>query len=253
MAAKSILPATWDAPAEFRERLGERAGKQRAMLADGHLLLVLHRPPQAGDHERTGRLIWRKPDGVWQSNDLGAGSGALFRHLGEFADRLDRFDKQEDEAAGIADYFAVLEGVTPLHRTARNLYATLQDAREKLPGDRDLVNARDRAYEIERQAELLLADARHSLELAMARKSEEQTAAAHQMAAAAYRLNLLVALFFPIATLSAVFGANLDHWLERFLPPPFAFLAMILAGLILGIGLAASLGLGSKPARDDAR
>ena len=81
MVPKSILPPTWDVPAEFRERLGEKVGRQRAMLADGHLLLVLHRPPKGNDPERTGRVFWRKPDGAWQSSDLGNGVAALSRHL----------------------------------------------------------------------------------------------------------------------------------------------------------------------------
>ncbi|HEX5106275.1 MAG TPA: hypothetical protein VFV87_20790 [Pirellulaceae bacterium] len=241
MVPKSILPPTWDVPREFRERLGEKVGRQRTMLADGHLLLVLHRPPKANDPERTGRLFWRKADGSWQSNDVGGGPAALSRHLHEFADLIDRYDRIEDEAVSVADYFAVLEALSPLHRTIRNLHAALQDAREKLPDDRDLINARDRAYELERAAELLLADVRNSLEFAVAKKSEEQAAASHQMAAASHRLNMLVALFFPIATLSALFGANLTHPLEQLIPPPYAFLAMIAAGLILGGGLAGYL------------
>ena len=42
---KSILPATWEVPAEFRSRLGEKAGRQRAMMAEGHLLLVREHKP----------------------------------------------------------------------------------------------------------------------------------------------------------------------------------------------------------------
>ena len=53
---KSILPATWEVPAEFRSRLGEKAGRQRAMMAEGHLLLVLHAPPKKDEPDRKGRL-----------------------------------------------------------------------------------------------------------------------------------------------------------------------------------------------------
>ena len=60
MPPKSILPPNWDVPEEFRRRLGEKAGRQRAMLAEGHLLLVLHRPPQKNETERTGRALWRR-------------------------------------------------------------------------------------------------------------------------------------------------------------------------------------------------
>ena len=247
MVPKSILPPTWDVPAEFRERLGEKVGRQRAMLADGHLLLVLHKPPKGNDPERSGRVFWRKPDGAWQSNDLGNGAVVLARHLAEYADLIDRYDRQEDEAQSVSQYFAVLEGMSPLSRTVRNLHAALQDAREKMPDDRDLINARDRAYELERSAELLLADVRNALEFAVAKKAEEQAATSHQMAVSSHRLNMLVAFFFPIATLTAVFGANLSHPLEQLIPPPYAFFTVLAAGLVLGSGLAGYLLSLSQP------
>jgi len=249
MVPKSILPPTWDVPAEFRERLGEKVGRQRTMLADGHLLLVLHRPPKKNDPERIGRAFWRKPDGAWQSNDLGNGAAALGRHLAEYADLIERFDRQEDDAVSVSEYFAVLEGMSPLSRTVRNLHLALQDARDKMPDDRDLINARDRAYELERTADLLLADVRNALEFAVAKKAEEQTAASHQMAAASHRLNMLVAFFFPIATLTAVFGANLSHPLEKIIPPPYAFLTVIGTGIVMGCGLAGYLLTQSQPAQ----
>jgi hypothetical protein len=172
---------------------------------------------------------------------------ALARHLGEYADLIDRYDRQEDEAASVSEYFAVLEGMSPLSRTIRNLHAALQDAREKMPDDRDLINARDRAYELERSADLLLADVSNALEFAVAKKAEEQAAASHQMAVSSHRLNMLVAFFVPIATLTAVFGANLTHPLEKLIPPPFAFLSVIAAGLVLGFGLAGYLLTLSQP------
>jgi len=238
---KSVLPATWDLPAEFRQRVGEKAGRQRVMAADGHLLLILHRPPKKDDSDRAGRFIWRKPDGAWQASDLGSGSQVLSRHLTEFADVIERYDQQEDDAAGIADYYSVLEGMAPVHRAVRNLHAALQEAREKNPTDRDLINARDRAYDLERTADLLVTDVRNALEFATARKAEEQATASHQMATSAHRLNMFVAFFFPIAALTAIFGTNLSHPLEKYLPPPYAFFTVIGAGLILGIILAGYL------------
>src|SRR5688500_3360233 len=119
---KSIIPATWEVPAEFKSRLGEKVGRQRAMLSEGHLLLVLHAPPKKDEAQRRGRLFWRKPDGSWLSNELGAGSAALARHLGEFEDLVERLDRQEDTAAGVTELFGILESMSPVHRTARNLH-----------------------------------------------------------------------------------------------------------------------------------
>lgn len=241
MVPKSVLPPSWEVPAQFRERLGERVGRQRAMMADGHLLLVLHRPPKKDEVERFPRLFWRKPDGTWQSNEQGNGAVALARHMGDFAELIDKYDRQEDQARSVEDYFGIMEGISPLSRAVKNLHTVLQDAREKLPGDRDLINARDKAYELERSAELLAADVRNALEFATAKKSEEQAAASHEMAVASHRLNILAAFFFPIATLSAVFDTSLSHPLEQYIPPPYAFYSVIGLGLFLGLILAAYL------------
>jgi hypothetical protein len=46
-------------------------------------------------------------------------------------------------------------------------------------------------------------------------------------------LNVLVAFFFPIATLTAIFGVNLRTGLEE-VAPPFLFLAVIALGLVFG-------------------
>lgn len=248
MVPKSPLPAAWELPTEIRARIGEKTGRQRAMLAEGHLLLVVHRLPRKNETDRAGRFLWRKPDGAWLSSDLGPGAGALAKHLGEYADVVERYDHLQDKAGGLDDYQAIIEGLAPIHRTIRNLHAALQDAREKAPEDRDLINARDRAYELERAAELLVGDARNDIEFLAARRSEEQAAAAHRMAVSAHRLNLLAAFFFPIAALTAIFGTNLSHPLEEYVRPPWAFFGVIGAGLFLGVALAVYLLMSSLPA-----
>ncbi len=55
--------------------------------------------------------------------------------------------------------------------------------------------------------------------------------------AATYRLNLLAATFFPVATLSAVFGMNLPHGLES-LGVPLSFWGVLGVGLVCGLILA---------------
>lgn len=240
---KSVLPSTWEVPAEFRSRLGEKAGRQRAMMAEGHLLLVLHAPPKKDEPDRKGRLFWRKPDGTWLSNELGGGAAALAKHMAEYAEIIDKMDRQEDAAGSVDEYFTILDAMGPVQRSARNLHATLQEARKLLSADRDLINFRDKAYDIERTAELLYNDVRHALEFAVAKKSEEQAAAAHQMALQSHRLNLLVAFFFPLATLVAIVGSEMRHGLEDYLPYPYLFYAVIVIGLVLGGLLAGWLGL----------
>lgn len=243
---KSLIPASWEVPAEFRARVGEKSGRQRAMLSDGHLLLVLHRPPQVNEPERVGRLFWRKPDGTWQSNELGCGVAALRQHIAQYGAIVERHDRLEDAASDINQFYEILDSLGPLQRSVRHLHATLQEGRKAIPDDRDLINLRDQAYDLERTCELLYNDLQNAMEFAIAKQSEQQAIASHEMAVASHRLNLLVAFFFPIATLTTIFGTSLQHGLEEMIPPPYAFYTVIGVGLFLGLVL---MGFLSKRAR----
>jgi Mg2+ and Co2+ transporter CorA len=208
------------------------------MFADGHLLLVVHLPPGPDDDHRQGRFLWRKPDGTWASNDLGSNQNVVNRHLDQYAEAIQACDEREEQASTAEAHFAVLDRLAPIHRAARHLHQVLQEARQLVPEDRSLINYRDRAYEIERTAELLHTDTKNALDVLSARKAEEQAQASHRMAISAHRLNMLVAFFFPLATLSGILGVNLQHGLE-FVAPPFLFLAFLAAGLISGLILMA--------------
>jgi hypothetical protein len=238
------IPPDWQVPATFTSRLGDTAGRQRAMAADGHLLLVLHEPPEAGALDRAGRLFWRDAQGEWRSKSLGDGAQALKRHVAQFADRLEDLEKQWQRAASAEDFYLLLRAIAPLHRTTRNLYATLQEARELAADDRDLINQRDRVGEIERAIELLHGDARNGLDFTVARQAEQQAQRTYEMAVAAHRLNVLAAIFFPIATLSgiysAVFGMMLAHgdaWQHPWSTPGL-FWCVLALGLLGGLVLA---------------
>jgi hypothetical protein len=232
---KSILPATWELPGEIVARLGESAGRQRPMLSGGHLLLVLHEPPGPDDTERVGRYFWRNPDGAWKSNILGPGIQSLRKHVAEFMERIEKLDDEFQAAATADDYFQILQEVTPLFRTIRHLHATLQEAREMLPQDRELISVRDLAGAAERAAELLQTDARHGLDFTIARSAEEESRRTYQMAVSAHRLNVLAAIFLPLATISTVLGMNLRHGWENVGPEAFWFAVAIgaFAGLVL--------------------
>lgn len=210
MNKKSLLPLDWDFPKQFRGRLGTSVGHQRALLADGHLLLVMHAPPTPDDTERGGRYFWRDIDGVWKSNDHGDGIQAITLHLAEYADRIAAIDQQEEQATTADDYFQVLDRLAPVYRAARHAHEVLQEARRLCPDDPGIVDVRNRAYAIERTAELLFNGAKNSLEFTVAKGAEQQAQASQRMAEGAHRLNILAAFFFPIVTLTAVFGVDLE-------------------------------------------
>ena len=244
MLEMSKLPVAWEVPQVFRDRLGTRAGRQRPMVAEGHLLLVLHAPPEPDQTTRVGRFFWRSPAGKWVSNEFGTGVNALNKHLDEYEDAVLRLDRDEEEASTASEYFEILDQLTPLHRATRNLYDTLQEARKTCPEVRELIDERDRAYGIDRTADLLFTATKNSLDILVARQAETQSQASQRMARAAHRLNVLAAFFFPIVTLTAIFGANLTSGLEN--RSPVVFFGVILLGLALGIVLTAVVTRSSK-------
>jgi hypothetical protein len=229
--AADLIPPLWKVPQVFRDRMGEQVGRQRSMVADGHLLLVLHAPPKPNENQRHGRFFWRDAEGQWTSKDRGTGINALNKHLEEYEELIAALDRLEEKATTSGEYFTILEQLSPVQRTATNLHRVLQEAREECPEFRELINLRDRAYGLERTAELLLAEVKNALDVLVAKRAEEHAVSSHRMSVSAHRLNVLAALFFPLATLMTIFGANLRHGWEDTWPP----IPML---IVLGLGLA---------------
>ncbi len=233
MHKSSLLPATWNVPTEFVDRLGKQVGRQRTMVAEGHLLIILHAPPNPEDMYRKGRFFWRQPDAIWHDSEFKGGPDALNRHLDEYQQLLEDFDEKVDQATNSLEYLEVLNHLGPVYRTLCHTTQALQIAREAIPKDKLLIDYRDNAYRLERTAELLIEDAKNALEFIVAKQAEEQAQASARIELSSHRLNLLIAYFFPIATLSTIFGSNFRHGFEQYMMPyPFVF--MVGTGLALG-------------------
>lgn len=249
MSEVGLLPESWDGlPVKFRQRLGRKAGRQRLMTWEDHMLLVLHVAPNRNETERSGRFLWRDPSGHWRSNDLGDGPEAIQRHLDEYSSKLEILEQKESEARHAQDYFDVLEGLTPVHRSIRNLHLVLKEARNTQKLDRDLIVSRDRSYALERTAELLYAGAKNNLDFVVARQAEVQAQASHAMAVSSYRLNILAAFFFPISLFTGLLGASYTKVLEG--KVSLGFFAGVL-GLGVFLGMILTFVVTRKPPRSD--
>jgi hypothetical protein len=230
----SPLPSSWDVPAIFRARLGESAGRQRVLSADGHLLIILHKVPEPGNPTRSPALFWRNPRGDWMSTEGGPGLGALNAHLEAWRKAVDRIEAQMQPQASAESFFGVLQSTTPLLRTIRNTHRTLQEAREQSPGDRPILLARDDAGELERAIDLLHSDAKNGMEYMIARQGEDQAHRTHQLVLAGHRLNRLMALFLPLTAIGSMFGMNLSHGLEGW-QSPWLFWGLFASALAIGV------------------
>ena len=214
--APPLLPERWEVPERFRQRIGNQAGRQRAMLESGHLLLILHEIPSADTRERGARLYWRAPTGAWRATGVkGDGLAALKAHIEEFREAIHVLDEKVDHATQAVELYHVLRAAGPIARTARNLHRALQEAREGAD-DKSLISMRDAAGDVERSAEFLLSDAKNALEFLETKAAEEQTVLARKATDAQHRLNLMAALFFPVTALGSIFGTTLRTGLEGY-------------------------------------
>lgn len=242
----AVLPKTWKVPETFTNRLGEQAGHQRMMAADGHLLLILHKVPQPGEADRVANVFWRDPSGVWKSTGGGSGIAELRAHLDEFGVTIDKLEDRMQQPPNAETYFDILQHTGPLLRTVRNMHTALQQAREAFSGDRNIIVARDKASELERAVELLHADAKNGMEYMVARQSEEQAKNSEQLLVAGHRLNLLIAIFLPLTALGSAFGMNFRHGLEH-ITSPLLFWGTLAGGILLGFLVKALLTIPAKP------
>jgi hypothetical protein len=204
----SLLPAAWQVPAAIRNRLGRDAGPQRAIFEDGHVLLILHEAPPPDAVERKPAFFWRSPAGEWKTNRNVMPSGNMVDFLKTYEDRLLKLEANENVASTAAQHHAVLEAVAPVLRAVRGVHRSLQQARDLVKEDRELINHRDRAAALERTAELLQQDAQFGLSFIAARQSESQAESAARMAITAHRLNIMAALFLPLTAVASVLSMD---------------------------------------------
>ncbi len=231
-----ILPKVWNIPEVIRARTGREAGTQRSIFEDGHLLVVLHEMPAPDETRRKPALFWREPVGEWQSNLGGRGLATLQKFMLAYESRLGQIEEAERKASTATEYHAVLEHLAPVVRASRGMHRAMQQARERVTTDRELLNLRDQAAAIERTAELLLQDAQFGLNFTVAKQAESQAAAAQKMAATAHKLNLLAAIFLPLTALASVFGMEIHSGLAD---SPLHFIIILAAGVVMGCVLGA--------------
>ncbi len=129
---ETILPSDWDLPPEIRSRVGHSVGRQRSMVAKGHLLILLHSPPRADEDKREPCLFWRDPGHNWRSRKFGTGTNGLSRYLEGYEKMTDDLQRRVLEEQSAQELFETLNEIGPLHRSARNTHTALQQAREMM-------------------------------------------------------------------------------------------------------------------------
>lgn len=225
------LPKGFHPEPELLEQLSSRPGNQRCLIGHDELLLVVHEVPEPKVPEREALIFWRHPPEGWLGPDGSKGLGAMNRLLDRFQEAVDSHEALIDEADTAAEVFAIIRHSGPLARTMRNLVLALEQALVHDDDDRELINLRDRARDIERAAELLYHDAKLTLDFWQAESAEDQQEATVKLNKIMFRLNLMAGFFLPMVALGGLFGMNVD--LPAFVKP--MFWAILAGGLLMGL------------------
>lgn len=235
------LPNTWEVPQELRERFGSKAGRQRAHEFEGHVILLLHCVPEQRATRRKAVYFWRHKLGEWSCSEGRHGKETLMEHVSKYEDAVESLESRVAAANSTESWFGILAIVAPLHRAAANMSDALHDAQQHLPDNvrNVLQDAADAAAEVARDAELLQQQAQHSIDFLLARQNEIQALASEAQADATRRLNVIAAIFFPLATIASVFGMNLPSGMER--ASVMMFWIIVAAGLAMGIAVGAKV------------
>lgn len=229
------VPPGWDIPLEIRGHLGGRSGRQREIVADGHLVMVLHRIPKAKSRERDPIYFWRCPSGEWRTTDRGQPKPMLQKLIDEYEETVAALGMQHDVAVTASERFAILERIGPITRAIRNLADTLSKARdivESPDARKDISAFCDHAQDVARSADLLHGDAQNAIDFHIARQSEIQAAHSREVERASHRLNSMAAIFLPLTAVASLFGMNLHSGLEE--APPWLFWIIMLGSVVAG-------------------
>ena len=94
------------------------------------------------------------------------------------------------------------------------MHSVMQDL-QKAVSRCELINMRDQAYDLSGQLSCWQRQRKTHSSIKLHGAAEEQAAASDRMAVSAHRLNMLVAFFFPLATITTVFGMEIRSGLEK--------------------------------------
>ncbi|MFO0554735.1 MAG: CorA family divalent cation transporter [Polyangiaceae bacterium] len=242
-----VIPSNWDGlPQVIVKRFGTTAGRQRSMFHEGHLVLVLHAPPRHDEVDRRAAIFWRNTTAQWRATGEAKGGLNGLKELVEaYRQRILPLEQSLESSKRAADFFRIQQEIAPLLRSIRHFHKTIQEGRELVKDDADLISLRDAAGDLERMAELVQSDAKAGLEFVVARQSEENAERAAHIERSSHRLNLIAAMFLPISALGSVFGVNLAHGLEH-TASPYLFWIFVGAAFVLGLIVRSSVNRSAK-------
>ena len=228
---KSIIPKSWNVSQTIRHRVGEDVGRQRLIAEDGEILVLLHKVPSAEDKgRREAAMFWCDGQGNWKSSPTSGGRSELRTLVEAYQKRLSELDASLETVDDVEVIHGVIDEATPVARAGRHVSQVISELRQSMRDDLEVLSIRDQAVNMERGGDLLLQDAKSSLDFMIAKNAAVQAKGAQKAAAEAQKLNRLAAFFFPLMTIAAIFGMNKPSEIL----PNGRIILIVIFGLMLG-------------------
>lgn len=229
------VPPGWDIPLDIRIHLSDRSGRQREVVADGHIVMMLHKLPEPKSRIREAVLFWRSSSGEWRTTERGQPKPVLQKLIDEYDEAIETLGEEHDLATTALQRFEILEQIGPISRAVRNLTDTLCKGRDLLKDSdakQDLSSFCDHAQDVVRSSELLQIDARNAVDFHIAQQAEIQASHSREVERATHRLNSMATIFLPLTAVASLFGMNLHSGLEE--APPWLFWVIMLGSVVAG-------------------
>lgn len=123
-------PKIWDLPFDIRRQLSGRGGRQRALAADNHLLIVLYQVSKPKSSRGETVYFWRNREHEWHYSERGGGFSALEKVVESYGNRIAELEESLSTADDSRARFQLLDDVTPVLRSVRNLADALHKGLE---------------------------------------------------------------------------------------------------------------------------
>jgi hypothetical protein len=224
------VPPGWDIPVDIRIHLSDRSGRQREVVADGHIVMMLHKLPKPKSRTREPAFFWRCPSGEWRTTERGQPRPVLQQLIDEYEEAVETLGEQHGHATTAIQRFEILERIGPISRAIRNLTDTIckgRDVLEDHDAKQDLAGFCDHAQDVVRSS-----DAQNAVDFHIARQAEIQAAHSQEVERATHRLNSMATIFLPLTAVASLFGMNLSSGLES--APPWLFWIIMLGSVVAG-------------------
>jgi hypothetical protein len=138
--------STSEVPPSLAHHVVRSVGRQRVIINDGAILIVLHRPPIDDYWKREGVFLLKTTTAAW----LFKGERSARILLDSYRTVACGFDEEFEDASTPSALLALLDRLVPIRRSARNVHSVLSEAGKHLRGDTELAEWINFAYETER-------------------------------------------------------------------------------------------------------